>query len=67
MSTPQFKVITSSSAERFEERLVDFIESLGRADVIDDVQFRTCAIETAMGHAIEFSALVRYHRETPAR
>ncbi len=58
MITPKFKVISSNSIERFEERLEEFIDQMDRDEVIVDVAFQTCALE----HSVEFSALVRYEK-----
>jgi hypothetical protein len=56
VSVPQFKVITSNSLELFEERLNDFVEHMGRDDLIVDVKFAT----TALSSTVEFSALIQY-------
>ena len=57
----KFKLISSNSFELFEERLEDFISSLGPDDVIVDVKFSTSALETT----VEFSALVHYQPTEP--
>jgi hypothetical protein len=54
---PKFKLITSHEQDLFEERLRDFVDSLGRDDIIVDVKFST-APRPAGG--IEYSALVHY-------
>lgn len=55
MSVPRFKVITSNSVERFEERLKDYIDQLDRDELVVDVKFATVALP----NSIEFSALVQ--------
>ncbi|HEX7039099.1 MAG TPA: hypothetical protein VF202_03180 [Trueperaceae bacterium] len=59
---PKFKLITSHEQELFEQRLRDFIDSLGRDDIIVDVKFSTATRPTG---AVEYSALVHY-QETSA-
>jgi hypothetical protein len=56
--TPKFKVISSNSLERFEERLNGFVEQMDRDEFIVDVSFQTCRLE----QTVEFSALVRYQK-----
>jgi hypothetical protein len=56
--TPKFKVITSNSIDRFEERLNDFVEQMDRDEIIVDVAFNTCALP----NSVEFTALVRYQK-----
>ncbi len=55
MSVSRFKVVTSNSLERFEERLNEYLESLDRDEMVVDVKFSTVALEST----IEFSALVQ--------
>lgn len=52
----KFRLISSSSIERFEERLNLFMEDLGPDDIIVDIKFSTAASETS----VEYSALVHY-------
>jgi hypothetical protein len=56
--TPKFKVISSNSFDRFEERLNDFVEGMDRDEVIIDLSFQTCALQ----NSVEFSALIRYQK-----
>ncbi len=58
MTTPRFKLITSNSLERFEERLHEFIDQMDRDELVVDVKFSTAALETT----VEFSALVHYQK-----
>ncbi len=58
MSIPRFKLITSNSVERFEERLQDFIEQMDRDEMVVDVKFATAAL----GSTVEFSALMQYQK-----
>lgn len=55
MSIPRFKIITSNSVERFEERLAAYLEQLDRDEMVVDVKFAT----VAHGDSVEFSALVQ--------
>ncbi len=58
MSIPRFKLISSASIERFEERLHEFIDQMDRDEMVVDVKFATSAIEST----VEFSALVQYQK-----
>lgn len=58
MNVPRFKLITSNSVERFEERLRDYVEQLDRDEMVVDVKFAT----SALGSSVEFSALVQTQR-----
>jgi hypothetical protein len=58
VSVPRFKLISSSSIERFEERIHDFIDQMDRDELIVDVRFSTAALEGS----VEFSALVQYQK-----
>lgn len=58
MNTPRFKLITSNSVERFEERLHDFVDQMDRDEMVVDVKFTTAAL----GSSVEFSALVQYQK-----
>ncbi len=55
MSVSRFKVITSNSLERFEERMNEYVEQLDRDEMVVDVKFSTVALAST----IEFSALVQ--------
>jgi hypothetical protein len=55
VSSPRFKVVTSNSIDRFEERLNAYFEQLDRDEVVVDVKFTTAAL----GTSVEFSALVQ--------
>ena len=57
----KFKLISSNNFDLFEERLDNFISSLGKDDVIVDVKFSTSALETT----VEYSALVHYQPTEP--
>lgn len=54
----KFKLITSNSVERFEERLADFLALLEPDDIISDIEFSTVGLT----NSIEFSALIHYSR-----
>ncbi len=58
MTTPRFKLITSNSLERFEERLHEFVDQMDRDEIVVDVKFATSALE----QSVEFSALVQYQK-----
>ena len=58
MNTPRFKLITSNSLERFEERLHEFIDQMDRDETVVDVKFATAAL----GSSVEFTALVQYQK-----
>jgi hypothetical protein len=58
VSIARFKLITSNSVERFEERLHDFIDQMDRDELVVDVKFATAALESS----VEFSALVQYQK-----
>lgn len=53
---PKFKLISSNVHELFEQRLEDFVSSLGRDDVIVDIKFATAPY----GSGVEYSALLHY-------
>jgi hypothetical protein len=55
VSIPRFKLVTSNSIDRFEERLAAYLEQLDRDEMVVDVKFATAAI----GTTVEFSALVQ--------
>ncbi len=55
---PKFKLITSSSADTFEERLERFTTSLGTDDIIVDIKFSSAVA----GQSVEYSALVYYQQ-----
>lgn len=55
---PRFKLITSTTAELFEERLDHFIGTLGTDDIIVDIKFSTAV----MGAGVAYSALVHYQQ-----
>lgn len=55
MSIPRFKLITSNSIDRFEERLAAYLDQLDRDEMVVDVKFTTAAL----GTTVEFSALVQ--------
>ena len=55
MSIPRFKLVTSNSIDRFEERLNGYLDQLDRDEMVVDVKFATAAI----GTTVEFSALVQ--------
>lgn len=55
MSIPRFKVVTSNSIDRFEERLNAYLEQLDRDEMVVDVKFATAAL----GTSVEFSALIQ--------
>ena len=57
----KFKLISSNNFDLFEERLENFVSSLGRDDVIVDVKFATSALQTT----VEYSALVHYQPTEP--
>lgn len=57
----KFKVISSNNYDLFQERLDQFVSSLGNDDVIVDIEFSTAALETT----IEFSALIHYQQTEP--
>lgn len=59
VATPKFKVVTSNSMERFEERLNAFIDSLDRDDIVVDVKFTTCRMSES---TLEYTALVQYQK-----
>jgi hypothetical protein len=52
---PRFKLITSNSLERFEERINAYVEQLDRDETIVDVKFSTVGLR----ETIEYTALVR--------
>ncbi|HZW99732.1 MAG TPA: hypothetical protein VFF10_06690 [Trueperaceae bacterium] len=54
---PKLKLISSNDHDNFERRLRDFLDSLGRDDVIVDIKFSTAHLVTG---GVEFSALVHY-------
>ncbi len=54
---PKFKLISSHEQDLFERRLADFVDAMGRDDIIVDVKFSTAA--RANG-GVEYSALVHY-------
>lgn len=56
--TSKFKLITSNSVERFEERLADFLALLEPDDIIADIEFSTVGLKSS----IEYSALIHYTR-----
>lgn len=58
MNIPKFKLITSNSVERFEERLHEFIDQMDRDEMVVDVKFATAAL----GSSVEFTALVQYQK-----
>lgn len=58
MTTPRFKLITSTDVELFEERLHAFIDALDRDDMVVDVKFASCPSPGG----VEFSALVQYQK-----
>ncbi len=55
MNVPRFKLITSNSVERFEERLKEYVEQLDRDELVVDVKFATAAL----GVSVEYSALIQ--------
>ncbi len=55
MSIPRFKLVTSNSIDRFEERLAAYLDQLDRDEMVVDVKFATAAV----GTTVEFSALVQ--------
>jgi hypothetical protein len=55
VSIPRFKVITSNSLDRFEERLAAYLDQLDRDEMVVDVKFATAPV----GTSVEFSALVQ--------
>ena len=55
MSIPRFKLVTSNSIDRFEERLAAYLEQLDRDEMVVDVKFTTAAV----GTTVEFSALIQ--------
>ena len=55
MSIPRFKVVTSNSIDRFEERLNAYLDQLDRDEMVVDVKFATAAL----GTSVEFSALIQ--------
>jgi hypothetical protein len=55
VSIPRFKLVTSNSIDRFEERLAAYIDQLDRDEMVVDVKFATAAI----GTSVEFTALVQ--------
>lgn len=55
MSIPRFKLVTSNSIDRFEERLAAYLDQLDRDEMVVDVKFTTAAV----GTTVEFSALVQ--------
>lgn len=57
----KIKVISSNNYDLFQERLDQFISSLGNDDVIVDIEFSTAALEST----IEFSALIHYQQTEP--
>lgn len=57
----KFKLISSNNFDLFEERLDNFVSSLGKDDVIVDVKFATSALQTT----VEYSALVHYQPTEP--
>ncbi|HHO55872.1 MAG TPA: hypothetical protein ENK21_05740 [Trueperaceae bacterium] len=54
----KFKLITSNSVERFEERMADFLALLEPDDIIADIEFSTVALP----NSVEYSALIHYTR-----
>ncbi len=58
----KFKLITSSSVERFEERLRTFAAGLGSDDVIVSIEFSTAALSTT---SVEYSALIHLRSTEP--
>ncbi len=56
--TSKFKLITSNSVERFEERLADFLALLEPDDIIADIEFSTVGLTSS----IEYSVLIHYTR-----
>jgi len=56
--TSKFKLITSNSVERFEERMADFLALLEPDDVIADIKFSTVALSSS----VEYTALIHYTR-----
>ena len=57
----KFKLVSSNNYELFQERLDNFVASLGDDDVIVNVEFSTTALETT----VEFSALIHYQQTEP--
>ena len=55
MSIPRFKLVTSNSIDRFEERLAAYLDQLDRDEMVVDVKFTTAAV----GTTVEFSALIQ--------
>jgi len=55
VSIPRFKLVTSNSIDRFEERLAAYLDQLDRDEMVVDVKFATAAV----GTTVEFSALVQ--------
>lgn len=54
----KFKLITSNSVERFEERMADFLALLEPDDIIADIKFST----VALSNSVEYTALIHYTR-----
>jgi len=54
----KFKLITSNSVERFEERMADFLALLEPDDIIADIKFSTVALTSS----VEYTALIHYTR-----
>ena len=50
------KLVSSNNFDLFQERLNEFIASLGVDDLIVDIKFSTAAL----GTTVEYSALVQY-------
>lgn len=56
--TSKFKLITSNSVERFEERVEDFLALLEPDDIIANIEFST----TSLNSSVEYSVLIHYTR-----
>lgn len=54
----QFKLISSNNFDLFQERLNEFAASLSSDVIIVDVKFSTAAL----GHTVEYSALVHFQQ-----
>jgi hypothetical protein len=61
VTIPTFKVITSNTLERFEERLQEYLDQLDLDERVVDVKFQTCP----MGSGIEYTALVMTQKGSP--